>query len=193
MNQASLRAPRRRRGRRLAIATSMLALVSGALTVAVAPVTPVATVRAVTPGTTTFNDINPDNGPGLPLTECPNPCASQHNGGRVNGLAVSPGLPEGLAPDTYYAASEVGGLFKSTDGGDTWTRLTTGLPAGPLGRIGIDTYRKNGNIVYASIEGPSEGRGGAVNPETGEPVAAPAGGRGGRGGAADTGEGTREQ
>jgi hypothetical protein len=74
------------------------------------------------------------------------------------------------------------GIWKSIDGGDTWTRLTTGLPAGPLGRIGIDTYRKNGNIVYASIEGPSEGRGGAVNPETGEPVAAPAGGRGGRGG-----------
>jgi len=75
------------------------------------------------------------------------------------------------------------GIWKSTDGGDTWTRLTNGLPAGPLGRIGIDTYRKNGNIVYASIEGPSAGRGGAVNPETGEPAAPPAGGRGGRGGA----------
>ena len=44
------------------------------------------------------------------------------------------------------------GIWKSIDGGDTWTRLSSGLPAGPLGRIGLDTYRKNGNIVYASIE-----------------------------------------
>ena len=28
------------------------------------------------------------------------------------------------------------GIWKSTDGGDTWTRLTNGLPTGPLGRIG---------------------------------------------------------
>jgi uncharacterized repeat protein (TIGR01451 family) len=125
MNHAELRAPRRRGGRVLLIATSMLALVSGLLTVAVVPV---ATVQAVTPGTTTFNDINPDNGPGLPLAECPDPCASQHNGGRVNGLAVSPGLPEGLAPDTYYAASEVGGLFKSTDGGGHWVHLDSHVP-----------------------------------------------------------------
>ena len=46
------------------------------------------------------------------------------------------------------------GIWKSIDGGDTWTRLTgSGLPAGSLGRIGLDVYRKNGNIVYASIEG----------------------------------------
>ena len=54
------------------------------------------------------------------------------------------------------------GIWKSIDGGDTWTRLTGGIPSGPLGRIGLDTYRKNGNIVYASIEaqGPAGGRGG---------------------------------
>src|ERR1041384_3063610 len=54
------------------------------------------------------------------------------------------------------------GIWKSIDGGDTWTRLTNGLPAGPMGRIGLDTYRKNGSIVYASIEaqGPPGGRGG---------------------------------
>ncbi|HVX41536.1 MAG TPA: hypothetical protein VHB25_18400 [Gemmatimonadaceae bacterium] len=47
------------------------------------------------------------------------------------------------------------GIWKSTDGGDTWTRLANGLPSGPLGRIGLDTYRRNGNIVYASIEAPT--------------------------------------
>ena len=44
-------------------------------------------------------------------------------------------------------------LWKSTDGGATWTRLTgNGLPDGEYGRIGIAVYRKDPSIVYASIE-----------------------------------------
>src|SRR5712691_8065322 len=63
------------------------------------------------------------------------------------------------------------GIWKSTDGGETWTRLTGGgLPDGPLGRIGLDVYRKRPNILYAVIEGavPPGGRGGrgaAGNPD----------------------------
>ena len=35
------------------------------------------------------------------------------------------------------------GIWKSTDGGDTWTRLKGGgWPDGPLGRIGVDVYRE---------------------------------------------------
>ena len=52
------------------------------------------------------------------------------------------------------------GIWKSTDAGETWTRLKGGLPEGPLGRIGLDIYRKRPNILYALIEGPSAGRGG---------------------------------
>ena len=44
------------------------------------------------------------------------------------------------------------GLYKTTDGGDTWVRLTEGLPQGDIGRIGIDIYRSNPSIVYAVIE-----------------------------------------
>src|SRR5262245_3712888 len=44
------------------------------------------------------------------------------------------------------------GLFKSTDAGRTWTKLTNGIPAGPLGRIGLDIYRRDPNIVYALIQ-----------------------------------------
>ncbi|MDB4874201.1 MAG: hypothetical protein JWM41_647 [Gemmatimonadetes bacterium] len=73
------------------------------------------------------------------------------------------------------------GIWKSVDGGDTWTRLTNGIPTGPLGRIGLDTYRKNGNVLYASIEAPTAGRGGAAA-EGADSVPA-GGGRGGRGGA----------
>ena len=43
-------------------------------------------------------------------------------------------------------------IWKSSDAGRTWTRLTNGIPAGPLGRIGMDVYRANPNIVYARIE-----------------------------------------
>jgi len=47
-------------------------------------------------------------------------------------------------------------IHKSSDAGRTWTKLTNGIPAGPLGRIGMDVYRKNPNIVYARIEHESE-------------------------------------
>jgi photosystem II stability/assembly factor-like uncharacterized protein len=70
------------------------------------------------------------------------------------------------------------GIWKSTDGGENWTRLTgTGWPAGPLGRIAVDVYRRSANILYALVEGEAGGGrgdgGGAPDP------AAAAAGRGG--------------
>ena len=44
------------------------------------------------------------------------------------------------------------GIYRSTDGGDTWTELSEGLPAGDLGRIGLDAYRRDGQIVLATVE-----------------------------------------
>lgn len=46
------------------------------------------------------------------------------------------------------------GIWKSTDGGDTWKEISrnTGLPRVPLGRIGIDVSRTNPRRVYASVE-----------------------------------------
>ena len=46
------------------------------------------------------------------------------------------------------------GLFKSTDGGDTWQQLTTGLPtiADGLGRIGIAIAPSNPRRMYALVE-----------------------------------------
>jgi photosystem II stability/assembly factor-like uncharacterized protein len=43
-------------------------------------------------------------------------------------------------------------LYKSVDGGDTWKKLTAGLPAGKLGRIGLAVYPKNPDIMYATID-----------------------------------------
>jgi photosystem II stability/assembly factor-like uncharacterized protein len=44
------------------------------------------------------------------------------------------------------------GLYKTEDGGDTWQRLTAGLPERPLGRCGLAVYRKNPRIVYAVVQ-----------------------------------------
>ena len=46
------------------------------------------------------------------------------------------------------------GIYKTTNGGNTWTKLSKGLPPGDLGRIGLATSRTRSNIVYATIEHP---------------------------------------
>ncbi|HKT32055.1 MAG TPA: hypothetical protein VJS89_06145 [Gammaproteobacteria bacterium] len=44
------------------------------------------------------------------------------------------------------------GLWRSTDGGDTWTKLTDGIPKPPLGRISVAVAPSNPERVYALIE-----------------------------------------
>lgn len=56
-------------------------------------------------------------------------------------------------PWTFVSGGAEDGLYRSTDGGATWTRLVGhGLPASPMGRIGLAVAPSDGNRVYAVIE-----------------------------------------
>ncbi len=57
--------------------------------------------------------------------------------------------------DTNDPAKKFGpgaGLWKTTDGGKTFDRITEGLPTSNLGRIGLDWSRSNPDLVYAVVE-----------------------------------------
>ena len=49
------------------------------------------------------------------------------------------------------------GLWKSVDGGDTWTQMKKGLPKGTLGKMGISVSRAMPNRVWAIIEADNGG------------------------------------
>lgn len=44
------------------------------------------------------------------------------------------------------------GIFKTTDAGATWKRLTKGLPTGDLGRISLDMFPADPKLVFATVE-----------------------------------------
>ena len=54
----------------------------------------------------------------------------------------------------WYVRSggEGSGIWKSTDGGDTWKKLNQGLPKSVMGKIGVTVSRANPKLVYAIIE-----------------------------------------
>ena len=69
-------------------------------------------------------------------------------------------------PNTLYAATHQrhrtvwsllntgprSGIHKSTDGGESWVELKTGLPGGDKGKIALQVSPQKSNIVYAAVE-----------------------------------------
>ena len=99
-------------------------------------------------------------------------------------MAMDPGDPNTIFAAMYQrqrtgwgfnGGGPGSGLYRSTDAGENWIELTEGLPEGDKGRIGIDVFRQDGNVVYALVEADARRAGGGR------------GGRGGGGGAARSG------
>lgn len=69
-------------------------------------------------------------------------------------------IPEGYGGyDPIRKWGPGSGLYKTTDGGKNWKKLTKGLPTSQMGRIGIDWYRKDPNVLFAVIDCENIGKG----------------------------------
>ncbi len=76
-------------------------------------------------------------------------------------LLIDPRNPDVLYAATWQRHRNVAaylgggpgtGIYKSTDGGNNWTRLTTGIPKERLGKIGLAMSHFNPDVIYAAIE-----------------------------------------
>lgn len=54
---------------------------------------------------------------------------------------------------TYISGGPESAIYKSTDAGATWNKLTNGIPSEDKGRIGLALSPVNPDIIYAIIEG----------------------------------------
>jgi len=83
-------------------------------------------------------------------------------------LAMEPGNPSVLyagmwhvirTPYSLESGGEGSGLYKSTDGGETWTNLSTkrGMPKGVWGIVGVTVAPSNTDKIYALIENANGG------------------------------------
>ncbi|HKW46495.1 MAG TPA: hypothetical protein VJN70_03590 [Gemmatimonadaceae bacterium] len=81
-------------------------------------------------------------------------------------IAMDPRDPNTLYAATYQRLRSAFGfngggpgsaIYKSTDGGGTWKKLETGIPAGDKGRIGLAMAASNPNVLIATIEHATEG------------------------------------
>jgi len=86
----------------------------------------------------------------------------------VTDLEFDPANPQVVYAAAYQRRRHVAGflsggprsgLWKSSDNGKTWRALTTGLPKGDMGKIGLAVTPADPSLVYATIEASDEERG----------------------------------
>ena len=86
----------------------------------------------------------------------------------ANEVHIDPHDPNVLYASTYQRARKVwtlidggpgSGIWKSTDGGETWTKLNKGLPSGDMGRIGLVVPPTETNVIVATVEAGNDERG----------------------------------
>ncbi len=86
----------------------------------------------------------------------------------VNDVEMDPENPNVMYASAYERRRHVwgfidggpeSGIYKSTDEGETWRKVTNGLPSADMGKIGMAISPVEHNVVYATIEA-AEGQGG---------------------------------
>lgn len=89
----------------------------------------------------------------------------------VYGVVMEPGNPDVLYATAWRAerkpwsiisgmeASGGGGIYKTTDAGTTWTRLTEGLPSGLIGKIDLSISDAAPHRIYAIVEASGDEQG----------------------------------
>jgi photosystem II stability/assembly factor-like uncharacterized protein len=86
----------------------------------------------------------------------------------ANDLVMDPANPRVLYASTYQRQRRTWGfngggpgsaIYKTTDGGTTWTKLANGLPAGDKGRIALAIAANEPNVVFAEVEARGTGNG----------------------------------
>ncbi|MEE2565656.1 VPS10 domain-containing protein [Hyphobacterium marinum] len=79
----------------------------------------------------------------------------------VTDIVMDPRNPDRLVAATwqrhrtvaaYMGAGPESGLHVSDDGGETWREVTSGLPDGNMGKIGLAISPQNPDVLYAAIE-----------------------------------------
>ena len=55
-------------------------------------------------------------------------------------------------PNALNSGGPDSGVYRTTDGGDSWERLTNGLPGGDIGKVGVAVARSNPDVVMAFVE-----------------------------------------
>lgn len=60
-------------------------------------------------------------------------------------------------PWALISGAEEGGVYKSTDGGDTWVKLQGGLPEGIVGKVGVSASPADPDRVWAIVEAEPDG------------------------------------
>lgn len=74
--------------------------------------------------------------------------------GQVVGIAID---PTGTTDQTVYLATGSGGLWKTTNGGTSWSPLTDSQASASIGAVALDP--SNASIVYAGSGNPDDGQG----------------------------------
>jgi len=86
----------------------------------------------------------------------------------VTDLEFDPSNPDVIYAAAYQRRRKIwsllgggpkSGIYKSIDNGESWQRLSTGLPKGDMGKIGLAVTPANPQLVYATIEAQDQEKG----------------------------------